>query len=185
MVADEDRPAVHEQVRRILAGEDPPPIEHRIRDKDGYRRWVRNTFVPHRDPDGALMAYDGLVQDITERKRAEEALRETNQRLELAALSGSLGIWDLNLRTGPVLWNDRMFELYGLDRATRQPSFDPGPSSVVHPEDRALVTRPCARPSRTAALPRGLPGGAPRRGDPPHRLQRHGAARLRRAGPCG
>ena len=80
MVAAEDRPKVEEQARRILAGEDPPPIEHRIVHKNGTERWVRNTFVPHRDERGALVTYDGLIQDITERKQAEEALRESEER---------------------------------------------------------------------------------------------------------
>jgi PAS domain S-box-containing protein len=144
MVADEDRPAVLEQVRRILAGEDPPPIEHRLRHKNGTVRWVRNTFVPHRDARGELAAYDGLVQDITERKRVEEALRESNQRLELAVQSGSLGIWDLNLQDRSAIWNDRMFELYGLPRAAVPPAYEAWSDSVVHPEDRAAV-KECMR----------------------------------------
>ena len=71
MVAAEDRPEVEEQARLIMAGEDPPPITHRIVHKNGTVRWVRNTFVPHRDEHGALLAYDGLIQDITERKQVE------------------------------------------------------------------------------------------------------------------
>ena len=139
MVVDEDRPPVLEQVRRILAGEDPPPIEHRLWHKDGTVRWVRNTFVPHRDAHGELVAYDGLVQDITEQKRVDAALRESNQRLELDLQSGRLGIWDLNLQDRSVVWNDRMFGLYGLDRASSPPSFESWIEHVVHPEDRARV----------------------------------------------
>jgi PAS domain S-box-containing protein len=74
MVATDDRPRVEEQARRILAGEDPPPIEHRIIHKNRTVRWVRNTFVPHRDEQGVLVSYDGLIQDITERKQAEAAM---------------------------------------------------------------------------------------------------------------
>ncbi len=55
------------------------------------------------------------LKDISERKRAEEALRETKQRLELAAASGGLGIWDWDVKSDVLLWDDRMFELYGTD----------------------------------------------------------------------
>ena len=139
MVVDEDRPLVQEQVRRILAGEDPPPLEHRIKHQNGTLRWVRNTFVPHCDATGALVAYDGLVQDITERTRIEEALRESNQRLELAVLSGRLGIWDRNLQDQTQVWNDRMYEIFGLDRELHAPSGEYWAEHLIHPEDRTLV----------------------------------------------
>jgi PAS domain S-box-containing protein len=74
MVHETDRPAVLEQVKTVLRGETPPPLEHRILHKNGQIRWVRNTIVPSRDRQGKLVAYDGLIADITERKRAEEKL---------------------------------------------------------------------------------------------------------------
>ena len=74
MVHEADRPAVEEQARQILAGETPPPLEHRIHHKNGQVRWVRNTVVPSRDRQGRLVAYEGLIADVTERKRAEEKL---------------------------------------------------------------------------------------------------------------
>lgn len=74
MVHEEDRTAVVDQVLRVLAGEMPPPREHRILHRDGQVRWVRTKVVPRRDQDGKLTAYDGLIADITERKRAEEKL---------------------------------------------------------------------------------------------------------------
>ncbi len=79
MVAAEDRPAVEAQARRLLAGESMPPLEHRLLRKDGAVRWVRNTPVLHHDAHGRFVAYDGLIQDITERKRAEEALRDSEE----------------------------------------------------------------------------------------------------------
>jgi PAS domain S-box-containing protein len=82
MVDEADRDAVREQARRIVAGEDPPPLEHRIRRKDGARRWVRNTTVPHRDARGVLRSYDGLIQDVTERALVEQALRARTQQLD-------------------------------------------------------------------------------------------------------
>jgi PAS domain S-box-containing protein len=81
-VVPEDRSAVVEQARAALAGERFTPIEHRIVRKDGAVRWVRNTPVPEFDSRGILVAYDGLIQDITERKRAEEEVRTLNQELD-------------------------------------------------------------------------------------------------------
>jgi PAS domain S-box-containing protein len=74
MVPEEDRPAVTQQVARVIGGEMPPPVEHRIVHRDGQIRWVRSTVVPGRDESGRLVSYDGLVSDITERKKAEEKL---------------------------------------------------------------------------------------------------------------
>jgi PAS domain S-box-containing protein len=75
MVPVEDRPSVLAQIGRLLQGEMPPPIEHRLIRKDGQLRWIRNTSVPRRNEQGVLVAYDGLISDITERKTAEERLK--------------------------------------------------------------------------------------------------------------
>lgn len=82
MVHPEDRQRVIEQAQRILKG-DVQPIEHRIFHKNGSIRWVRNTPVPHFDASGKLISYDGLIHDITERKNAEEQLKEHARKLEL------------------------------------------------------------------------------------------------------
>ena len=74
MIYPEDRPAVTAQAELVLKGESPPPLDHRIVHKDGRLRWIRNTAVAHRDGAGRLVSYDGLVSDITERKRAEQFL---------------------------------------------------------------------------------------------------------------
>lgn len=74
MVHQDDRAAVIAQVKTVVSGQTPPPLEHRIINKSGQVRWVRNTVVPSRTRDGRLVAYDGLISDITERKRAEEKL---------------------------------------------------------------------------------------------------------------
>jgi len=77
MVFPEDRDRVEKYASRILIGKNLNPVEHRIRRKDGRVRWVLNTPVPHHDSSGALISYDGLISDITLRKRAEDALQES------------------------------------------------------------------------------------------------------------
>ena len=74
MVHEEDRAAVLAQVTQVVDGQTRAPLEHRILHKNGQVRWVRNTIVPCLDAAGLWVAYDGLIADITERKRAEEKL---------------------------------------------------------------------------------------------------------------
>ena len=57
-----------------LSGQNVSPIEHRLFRRDGSVVWVRNTMVPYHDEKGRLIRYDGLIEDITERKHAEESL---------------------------------------------------------------------------------------------------------------
>ena len=82
MVAPEDREQVRERVQQILAGKEIPPLDHRIIRKDGEVRWICDTIILHKDAAGQLLSYDGVIQDITERKRAEEEIRQLNAELE-------------------------------------------------------------------------------------------------------
>lgn len=69
---EEDRPLVLDMSQRLLTMTAPLSFEHRIVNKDGSLRWVQSTLVPHRDAEGRLLSYDGIIADITERKRIEE-----------------------------------------------------------------------------------------------------------------
>jgi PAS domain S-box-containing protein len=88
MIHEEDRAMVLAQIGRILKGEVPSPLEHRIVHKNGEVRWIRNVAVPRHDPEGRLVSYSGLISDITKRKRAEEAL--TTERNLLRTLIDNL-----------------------------------------------------------------------------------------------
>ena len=93
MVAPEHRELVRERARQILAGNETPPIEHLIQRKDGEARWVITTIIPHRDASGRLVAYDGVIKDITERKRAErekEILEAQNRQLQKSESLGCM-----------------------------------------------------------------------------------------------
>ncbi len=64
MVHPDDRARVAQHAESLLNGADEPAICHRIIRKDGTVQWVRNTAVPHRDEHGALMSYDGVINEI-------------------------------------------------------------------------------------------------------------------------
>ncbi|HEY5996499.1 MAG TPA: PAS domain S-box protein, partial [Candidatus Deferrimicrobiaceae bacterium] len=75
MVHDADKSMVLAQSARVIAGGRPEPIEHRIRHKSGRTVWIRNTVVPRFDAQGGLVSYDGLIEDISERKQAENLVK--------------------------------------------------------------------------------------------------------------
>ncbi len=90
MVYDDDRAAVVEQAVRVLAGEEVQPLEHRIIHKNGGLRWVKTTLVSRHDHMGRLVAYDGLISDITERRRLEDQLRHAQKMEALGLMAGGI-----------------------------------------------------------------------------------------------
>ena len=82
MVHEEDRTAVVDHLSTMLLGGHAQGLEHRIVHKDGSTRWVRLTLVPRKDGFGNVISYDGMIADITERKRARQNLEEANARLQ-------------------------------------------------------------------------------------------------------
>jgi PAS domain S-box-containing protein len=80
MIHPDDREPVVKQLNQVHSGK-AQPLEHRIIHRDGSVRWVRNTQVPRLDEQGQVVAYDGLISDITARKLAEEKLWQANADL--------------------------------------------------------------------------------------------------------
>ena len=81
MVPRDDWALVLEQAEAARRGIPTGSVEHRIRHKDGSIRWVKSTAVPHCDETGLVVRYDGVVEDITERKLARIEL-ETDLQIQ-------------------------------------------------------------------------------------------------------
>jgi PAS domain S-box-containing protein len=65
-----------------------------------------------------IAANQGLKQQISERRRAEEEMRTLSQRLSLAAQVGNIGIWDWDVRSDVITWDEQMFDIYGISPDT-------------------------------------------------------------------
>ncbi|MCU1267241.1 MAG: putative Histidine kinase (modular protein) [Acidobacteria bacterium] len=80
------------------------------------RVWMyRNTQIA--EP-GAMPYVLGYAQDVTETRRAEEELLTTAQRLSLATRVGNIGIWDWDIKSNTITWDERMFGIYGVAAGT-------------------------------------------------------------------
>jgi PAS domain S-box-containing protein len=87
----------------------------------------------------------GIDRDITERKRAEAELAQTNELLSRAELIGNFGSWKWNQAEGPEYWSDGLYRITGLRREEFEPSYTRY-LELVHPDDRERV-----RQAHTAA----------------------------------
>ncbi len=112
MVCDEDRPAVLAQVEKLRAGVNPPALEHRIIHKDGSIRWVRNAPVLRHDAEYRLVAYDALVSDITEQKRAEKATEERTAHLNALIQHSPVAIVSLDVEGRIAMCNPAFEQLF-------------------------------------------------------------------------
>lgn len=135
MIHFEDRPAVSAQIELIMAGETPAPLEHRIVHKSGAHRWIKNTPVPHKDESGMVVAYDGVVSDITERKLAELAMRQSQERLALILQGSDEGIWVWEIATNKVYYSVRWKSMLGYADHELANHFSTW-EELLHPDDR-------------------------------------------------
>jgi PAS domain S-box-containing protein len=109
--------------------------------KDGSSFSVEYSSMPI-TKDGNVAGAVVSFTDCTERKRAEAALQEITQRLKLAASSAKLGIWDWDLTSNNMVWDDRMLELYGLTRETFPGGIEAWQNGL-HLEDRDKTIEEC------------------------------------------
>jgi PAS domain S-box-containing protein len=110
------------------------------RRKDGSRFWASVTVTALRDHQGELMAFGQVTADSTRRKQAEDQLLAANERFAMGASAAGLGFWDLDVLTNTLRWDDRMFELYGLERCAGPQPYESWAANL-HPEDRAASER--------------------------------------------
>ena len=87
----EDRDSVVNMVVSAVKEGTAFEVEHRLVRKDGEIRWIRNKHVPRRDTAGHIVGYDGLMSDITEKKRADDDLRAAQSQLMQAEKLHSIG----------------------------------------------------------------------------------------------
>ena len=94
--------------------------------------------IPLPGADGAPWAVCGIATDITERKRSEESLRQSEQRLRLALEAARMGSWDWNISTNEVICSENVEAILGLPSGSFDGTFA-GFQQLIHPADRQAV----------------------------------------------
>ena len=144
----DDRERVRHALERQTAGDpDYMSFEYRERRKDGQYIWIEcRGACDEWDDNGRPARIIGTDVDITARKNAEEAMQRLSQRLELALQTSKIGIFEVDLHSGDIDWDDGLMAVYGLEGSGR--NLQKGLwENLLHPDDR----------SRTISISNAIP----------------------------
>jgi len=129
-------------IANTIATKVPYELELTTVKKDGSNGWMWACGKVVVDSEGKVVEVWGATQDLTERKKADEQFREISARLKHATTSAKAGVWDWNLESGEMIWDDRMMELYGITRATFPGGIEAW-TNGLHPDDSARALEEC------------------------------------------
>jgi len=133
----EDRDRIHTSVERAIAQQSIFDGEMRVVWQDASIHWIRSIGRARYSPDGTPTSMIGVTFDITERKQAEKALKESEEQLRLATEGAKLGMWFWDGATNTFTWTDRAKEMFGLPVNTEMSMqvF----LGTIHPDDLSQV----------------------------------------------
>jgi len=132
----EDRDAWLRAVADLFAGTGSRLSMDMRANVHGETRWIQFSGVCVRDASGKPVRWSGTSRDVTDRKRAEEALRISEERFALAVAASTDGIWDWDVLTDEMFFSERAQTLYGLEPgATMRPRAEWRAMLAFHPDD--------------------------------------------------
>ncbi len=133
-VVPEDRARVDRCYQQAMAASGDYDVEFRVRWPDGSLHWLWSKGRFYFDDAGRPHRVAGIQVDVTERRRAEEVLRESEQQLQLALSGADLGWWDWDAVTGALVVNARWLSMLGLDTEGPMPTLAQW-HAMVHADD--------------------------------------------------
>lgn len=138
LIHPDDRDRHRHIVETLVATHHPYSEEFRILRPDGSVGHIQVNGEVVLNDAGELTHLTGTTQDITQRKQAEAQLQALSLRLTQALASGQLGTWEMELATGRVDWDQRVYEIFGLQDLDRPVTYEDW-HNTLHNEDRDRV----------------------------------------------
>lgn len=130
----EEKNLVEKQTRNRGAG-NVNTYELKIVTKKGNTKYIHVTATPKMDENNNYLGAYGVFRDITDQKKAEDELIRISKRLALATFAGGVGVWDLDIESNTLIWDDQMFALYGIEKANDKNAYETW-LNALHPEDK-------------------------------------------------
>ncbi|MFA5373459.1 MAG: PAS domain S-box protein [Candidatus Omnitrophota bacterium] len=128
-------PNVRERLKMMLAKDNKiSNFEVKIIRVDGGYSWILINAKTVRGLDGDILCYDGTVQDITERKDAEDEIRDWMRRYELIVEASGQVAYDYHVPTGSILWGNTLKKVLGYSTDELNGGFDQW-IELLHPDD--------------------------------------------------
>ncbi|HKN58477.1 MAG TPA: PAS domain S-box protein, partial [Gemmatimonadaceae bacterium] len=124
--------------RTVITKEAVRSEEMRIRRGDGSDGFIRMSSAPVRDTDGNVVAAVGIVVDVTEQRKAERGMRATDERFKFVAKATNDVIWDWDISTNALVWNDSVETVFGHKQDKIYPEIQ-WLHEHLHPQDRERV----------------------------------------------
>ena len=134
----------HDDLQKCLAvytqafdARQPFVMQYRLRRNDGEYRWISDQGVPRHDPEGRFAGYIGSCVDVTELVNKDQALRDSEERMRVAAEAVNLSIWEWELSKDEIWATNARRALLGLPASGKIGLEDF--ICRLHPDDRDRV----------------------------------------------
>ncbi len=130
-----------EEPRRML---EETAVSGKLEDESWRVRKDGSPFMAHvvmealQNTEGTLIGFVMITRDITQKTQQEIRFKQVSYRLALATNAANIGVWDWDIRTGKLIWDDMMLQLYGIERANFSGDYEAW-GHRVHSEDQQRV----------------------------------------------